>query len=197
MNSHAALALAALVLLSGCVGGFSLDGGASQSETTALDGTTAMDSDSDSTTTASSQSQTGNASGNVSAVFLAGENVSVSLEVANSPDERRTGLMHRRSLAEKHGMVFVYEDAAPRTFWMKNTYVALDMIFVAANGTVVNVEHATPQPNASESELARYHSEGDAKYVVELPRGFANRTGVEAGTRLVFNGTSPTTEANS
>lgn len=195
MKSHAALALAALVLLSGCLGGLSLDGQSSSVETTSTGETTMANSTSSGATTDAETAT--NASANVSAIFLAEENVTVSLEVANAPDERQQGLMYRQSLPEQHGMVFVYDDAAPRTFWMKNTYVPLDMIFVTADGTVVNVEHATPQPNASESELARYSSEGEAKYVVELPRGFANRTGVEAGTQLVFNGTTPMTEANS
>jgi len=87
--------------------------------------------------------------------------------------------------------VFVYEDAAPRTFWMKNTYVPLDIIFVAENGTVLNVAHAQAQPNAPDSEVDRYSSDGEAKYVVELGRGLANRTGVGPGTELVFNDTAP------
>ena len=196
MNSHAALALAALVLLGGCMGGLSLDGGPSQVGTTPGQNSTASAATTTATDTESAQTAPSNGSANVSAVFLAEDNTTVSLEVANDPDERARGLMYRRSLDRNHGMVFVYEDAAPRTFWMKNTYVPLDMIFVSADGTVLNVEHATPQPNASGGELARYHSEGEAKYVVEMPRGFANRTGVEQGTRFVFNGTAPQTESN-
>ena len=116
----------------------------------------------------------------------------VSLEIANSPSERRRGLMYRESLPAGHGMVFVYDDAAPRSFWMKNTRIPLDMVFVSANGTVLNVEHADVQPNASDSELASYRSEGAAQYVVEVNRGFANRTGVEAGTRVEFSGLNGT-----
>ena len=117
-----------------------------------------------------------------------GESVaSVSLEVADTPGERRRGLMGRRSLARNHGMLFLFPDAAPRTFWMKNTHVPLDMIFIAANGTVRNVEHASPQPGASDSELRRYHSDGPVRYVIEVRRGFANRTGVGPGTVVRFH----------
>ncbi|MFC7078948.1 DUF192 domain-containing protein [Halorussus caseinilyticus] len=125
-----------------------------------------------------------------------GENVTVELEVANEREERRTGLMHRESLANDTGMVFVYESAQPVSFWMKNTLIPLDMIFVGPDRTVLNVQHASPQPNATSGELKTYPSDGEAKYVVELPRGFANRTGVGSGTKLVFEGAPPTVESD-
>jgi len=112
----------------------------------------------------------------------------LTLEVADTSAERDRGLMDRESLAAGHGMVFVFEDAGPRAFWMKNTLVPLDMIFVAPNGTVLNVEHAAPQPNASDAELKRYRSEGDAQYVIEANRGFANETGIRSGTTVRFDG---------
>jgi uncharacterized membrane protein (UPF0127 family) len=180
MNAHAALLVGALVLLGGCIGGIGDIGGTGdlvagdEGQETTLPATTDVDQ-------------------NVTATFVVedGENVTVTLRVADESEERRKGLMYRQSLANRSGMIFVYDDAAPRTFWMKNTYVALDIIFVASNGTVLNVEHAQPQPNASDSEVDRYSSDGDATYVVELPRGFANETGVGPGTQLVFNGTVP------
>lgn len=121
----------------------------------------------------------------------------VTLEVADDPAEQRRGLMNRTSLPANHGMVFVYDDAATRTFWMKNTKIPLDMIFVAPNGTVLNVAHADPQPNAADSQLRRYSSNGAAQYVIEVEQGFANRTGVGAGSTVQFdwtaNGTSDET----
>jgi uncharacterized membrane protein (UPF0127 family) len=74
---------------------------------------------------------------------------------------------------------------------MKNTYVPLDIVFVAANGTVLNVAHATPQPNADASDLRLYRSDGEAKYVIELRRGFANRTGIGPGTTVNFGTPRP------
>lgn len=115
----------------------------------------------------------------------------VTLEIADSPEERRKGLMHRKSLGWRHGMIFVYSNEGDRTFWMKNTYIPLDMIFVDANKTVVNVEHADPQPNASDSELKRYRSEGPAKYVIEVNQGFAECFGIEKGTRVIFDLNGP------
>ena len=199
MKPHGAVLLGALVLLGGCLGGVSLgDGG--QTTTAATDATAAETSASEPCGTEANEPTAGTttetANETVSGTFVLSdcENVSVSLEVANSPEERRQGLMFRQSLPENYGMAFVYGDADARAFWMKNTYVPLDIIFVAPDGTVLNVEHARPQPNASNDELERYRSEGAAKYVIELPRGFANRTGVESGTRFRFDGPAPTTE---
>lgn len=173
-NASLPVALAALVVLAGC-SGVGLPG----------DGTTTQE-----------PPRTTDVEENVSAAFVVdGERVPVTLEVANAPEERSRGLMHRQSLPRNHGMVFVYGQAAPRTFWMKNTLVPLDIVFVAANGTVVNVAHADPQPNATDAELRRYSSDAPAKYVVEMQQGFANRTGVGPGTELAFNESRPTTES--
>ncbi|MFC4552926.1 MULTISPECIES: DUF192 domain-containing protein [Halorussus] len=204
MRAHAAVLLVALVVLGGCLGGASLD---SQAETTTaapnastatstVPGTTADGSQPALVREAEGHNERLNVTQNATFVVDDGSNVTVSMAVANSAEERRQGLMFVTSLPRNHGMVFVYPDAEHRTFWMKNTYVPLDMVFVAPNGTVLNVEHADTQLNASTSELDRYSSEGDAKYVVELPRGFANRTGVGPGTQLRFNGSAPSAESS-
>lgn len=199
MRSHAALLVGALVLLGGCLGGAGVIGGGTDGQTTEGSPPTNVATETDGTDTADRGAETESTTDdeeNVTATFVVegSENPTVSLEVADEEDERREGLMHRQSLPENHGMVFVYDDAEPRTFWMKNTLVPLDIIFVAPNGTVIDIEHARTQPNASDSELDRYRSDGDAKYAVELERGFANRTGVEPGTELVFNESAPEAE---
>ncbi len=174
MRITAALLVASLVVLAGCAGMGLGDVGVGDQGTT--------------TTTETED--------NVSATFVTdGKGTNVTLEVANSPDERSQGLMYRESLPQKHGMVFVFGEAETQSFWMKNTLIPLDMIFVAPNGTVINVEHADPQPNASDSELRNYQSDAPAKYVVEMRQGFANRTGIEPGTKLVFDGERPKTES--
>ena len=108
------------------------------------------------------------------------------VEISNTTEERRRGLMGRESLPEDAGMLFVYDSAAPRSFWMKNTLVPLDIIFVDGEGRVLNVEHASTEPGVPDDELAGYTSDGAAQYVVEVERGYANETGVSAGDRLVI-----------
>lgn len=110
----------------------------------------------------------------------------VTLEVANTAGERSRGLMGREELPRDRGMVFVYPDEETRSFWMKDTLIPLDMVFLDAEMRVLNVEHAEPQPDAPDSELEWYHSDGGARYVLEFNAGFADRAGIEAGDRLRF-----------
>jgi uncharacterized membrane protein (UPF0127 family) len=110
----------------------------------------------------------------------------LAVETAETRSERARGLMERESLPEGTGMLFVYDTPAPRGFWMKDTLVPLDIIFVDGDMRVLNVEHASPEPGVPDDELTRYRSDGAAQYVVEAERGYANRTGVSSGDRLVI-----------
>jgi len=108
------------------------------------------------------------------------------LEKADTPEERARGLMYRRELENGTGMLFVFEDSANRSFWMKNTYIPLDMIFVTARNTVRTIKEADPAPNVSEENLELYTSEGPAKYVIETHQNFSEREGVEEGTNVTI-----------
>lgn len=114
-----------------------------------------------------------------------GERVDVKLEVANSSSERKKGLMNRPYLPAKQGMIFVFRSNGQKSFWMKNTYVPLDMIFLSEDLTIKNIEQAEPQPFAPESQLRSYKSEGDAMYVIEMRKGFAARHDLEKGDKFV------------
>jgi len=123
----------------------------------------------------------------VTATFTDGDErlVTLDLVVADTPAERGRGLMDRDEIPED-GMVFVYPGEAERTFWMKNTRIPLDMIFVAANGTVVDVVQAdVPPPGRSDAALQRYRG-GPAQYVVEVARGTANAAGIAPGANASF-----------
>ena len=197
MRRYAVVLVGVVVLLGGCVGGFggTPTDGANGRDTATTTESTANPAATD--RTATDLPTTTDVERTVNATFLVedGENVTVSLMVADEPSERQSGLMHREELANRTGMVFVYEEAQQVSFWMKNTLVPLDMIFVGPDKTVLNVQHARTQPDAPTSELESYPSDGKAKYVVELPRGFANRTGVGPETELVFEGQPPEAES--
>ena len=106
------------------------------------------------------------------------------LEVADNRTERKNGLMNVTELGEREGMLFIFPDEGPRAFWMKNTLIPLDMIFLDAEKQVLNVETAQPQPNTSDENLDSYRSEGPAKYVIEVNAGFADNYSVEKGDRV-------------
>ena len=104
------------------------------------------------------------------------------LEVADEDWEEMRGLMFRREMVAGWGMVFVFADEAPRSFWMKNTLLPLDMVFVRADGVVDSVV-----AKAEPLTLTPRRSKGPAKYVVELGAGVAADSGIEAGVRLAFD----------
>src|SRR5436305_3637336 len=88
--------------------------------------------------------------GPVAVIRGPGGAVEVSLEVAATPEERERGLMYRTSLAEGRGMLFVFDEDRNHSFWMKNTLIPLDMLFIARDGTVVGIHaNATPQSTAN------------------------------------------------
>lgn len=100
------------------------------------------------------------------------------LQVANSDDERATGLMWVRELGPNEGMIFIFPEMDWLGFWMENTFVPLDLIFVTADGRVLNVEGGVPH------NLRSIESAGRAKYVIEIARGRAQQLGVKFRTQL-------------
>lgn len=103
------------------------------------------------------------------------------LEVAATPAERTQGLMYRRDLAEDGGMLFVYDQEAIHPFWMKNTYIPLDIIHVGRDGKVVGISENTPVLN----EESRKVSKPDI-YVVEVSAGSSKKWQLQPGSRLEF-----------
>jgi uncharacterized protein len=108
---------------------------------------------------------------------------SFDIEVMTTFGERARGLMFRRSLPEKSGMLFVYDRPQPATMWMKNTYIPLDMVFIAEGGTVHRIE-----ANTEPFSTATISSEGDIIAVLELNAGAAARIGLKRGDRAIYPG---------
>src|SRR5437879_10662025 len=88
--------------------------------------------------------------GPVAVIRGPGAAVEVSLEVAATPAERERGLMYRTSLAEGRGMLFVFDADGNQSFWMKNTLIPLDLLFIARDGTVVGI-------HANATQIGRAH----------------------------------------
>jgi uncharacterized membrane protein (UPF0127 family) len=102
-------------------------------------------------------------------------------ELAETPEERQIGLMHRQYLADNHGMLFIYDREKLLSFWMKNTYISLDIIYFSANGDWVSTARDTiPQ------SLTTYPSLAPAQFVLELPAGHASRLNIGAGSKLMI-----------
>ena len=100
------------------------------------------------------------------------------LEVADRTESRTYGLMRRDSMPADHGMIFVFDKDEQRGFWMKNTRIPLDIIFVDSAGKVVSVKQMKPY------DLSSTPSDGPAQYAIELNKGAAEAAGVKAGMTL-------------
>jgi uncharacterized membrane protein (UPF0127 family) len=99
-------------------------------------------------------------------------------EVAATPDERSTGLMHRFSLKPDHGMIFVFERAEPQGFWMKNTFIPLSIAFIDSDGRIVNIDDMAPQDEHT------HWSSGPAQYALEMRKGWFAEHRIAAGDRV-------------
>lgn len=101
-----------------------------------------------------------------------------SIEVADEPGERARGLMFRRNMDDDRGMLFVFPESGPRAFWMKNTPLPLDLLFVGADGRVAAIARGTPFSTESIAPPVR------ARFVLELKAGTAQNAGIRIGDRL-------------
>jgi uncharacterized membrane protein (UPF0127 family) len=111
----------------------------------------------------------------------AGIHLPVMVELARDDAERTRGLMNRRQLAAEAGMLFLFAENAPRAFWMKNTLIPLDMIFIDDGGRVVGVvEGAEPLTTSPRDPGV------PSRYVLEVNGGWAARHGVRPGDRVRF-----------
>ena len=104
----------------------------------------------------------------------------VRVEVENDEYLMARGMMMRKFCQPGWGMLFVYPDEGKRAFWMHNTYIALDMVFIRADGSVSNVV-ANAEPL---NDVPRYLSTDRVKYVLELPAGDAQKYGIISGTKF-------------
>ena len=108
------------------------------------------------------------------------------LEVARTREERAQGLMGRSSLPEDAAMLFVYDAEDALVFWMKDTLIPLDVLFLDSDGIVVNVQTMRPQPDATDATLTRYYAAAPARYAVEINAGLASEYDITAGSRVLF-----------
>jgi uncharacterized membrane protein (UPF0127 family) len=107
------------------------------------------------------------------------------VEIAANDAQRRIGLMNRTSLAERRGMLFVFEKQGYLNFWMKNTLIPLDMIFINENNKIVHiVRNASPCKAARDVDCAKYNSGKPAKYVLEVNGGLAEKLAIEIGNQV-------------
>lgn len=108
----------------------------------------------------------------------------IEAEVARTAEERARGLMYRDELPEDTGMLFVFEDAAIRSFWMQNTYIPLDIAYLDPSFRILSIHQMEPETTEG------HESAGPAMFAVEVNQGWFEAHGVEEGdvAEVVFGG---------
>jgi uncharacterized membrane protein (UPF0127 family) len=101
------------------------------------------------------------------------------IEIVNNERGITTGLMFRKSMEEQRGMLFIFPDVEMRSFWMRNTHISLDIVFIDEEKRIVNI-----QPNTKPYSDASIPSTGPAKYVLEVNAGMAEKYGWKPGDRV-------------
>ena len=105
----------------------------------------------------------------------------IDIEIADNDETRTLGLMYRRELAENQGMLFIFPLERYQSFWMRNTFIPLDIMFVNKNQEIVTI-HRETKPFAEVS----YPSDEPAIYVVEVTGGYAEKYGIKEGDKIVW-----------
>jgi hypothetical protein len=102
----------------------------------------------------------------------------IKAEVAQTPDQRATGLMHRKTMGANDGMLFVFEQPAQQCFWMKNTLLPLAIAFIADDGAITSIEEMAPQ------SLESHCSKQPVRYALEMNQGWFAKRGMKPGSKL-------------
>ena len=117
-------------------------------------------------------------------IKTATKEITIYVEIADNDTERSYGLMNRTTLAKDRGMIFVYNKEEAMAFWMKNTLIPLDVIFLNRNKEVVSAE--TMQPCKADP-CPSYYSKFPAQYAIEVNAGFVKENNIAYGNTAVFN----------
>lgn len=114
-----------------------------------------------------------------------------SVFLAVSESDRALGLMHVTKLPPGEGVLFVFEDEAPRAFWMKNTFIPLSIGHFSAEGCLLEIFDMEPVKTAMERNIPSYPSNVSAKYSLEVNAGWFAKNGIKVGENLRVSGLSP------
>jgi uncharacterized protein len=112
--------------------------------------------------------------------------VAIQAEIADTPQKRATGLMYRDHLKKDHGMLFVFSEPQAWTFWMKNTKIPLDLIWMDAKKRVIYIERNVPICTRTDDSCPQYRPNDDALFVLEIAGGTVDGYKIENGSKLQF-----------
>ena len=118
-------------------------------------------------------------------IYTTNSEIMVNVEVADTPQKQSQGLMFRENMKWDHGMLFIFDNETILSFWMKDTLIPLDMIFVDKTFRIINIIDNTLPCNIE--PCPDYSSEKPVKYVLEVNAGFVETNDIEAGDFISMN----------
>lgn len=118
--------------------------------------------------------------------ILTPQGVTIRAELADTTEKRARGLMFRESLAKDRGMLFTFPEAQPWSFWMKNTRISLDIIWLDGNKKIIHVERHVPVCTRTDDGCPNYQPNDPALYVLEVAAGVADELNLKRGVKLKF-----------
>ncbi len=110
----------------------------------------------------------------------------IDIQIAATDFDRELGLMYRKHMEENHGMLFIFPQENVQNFWMRNTFIPLDMIFVNSKNEIVTIQHAT-QTLSDQT----YSSTGPAQYVIEVNLNFTDKFNIKVGDKINWSRNKP------
>ena len=111
----------------------------------------------------------------------------ISVELATTRDEIKKGLMGKTFLDENHGMLFIFSEQRILTFWMKNTVIPLDLIYIDVNGIITDIHTMFPENNVPDNLLKLYKSSMPVKYALEINAGLTKTYNITTGMKVIFH----------
>ena len=114
------------------------------------------------------------------------EGTIIHAELANTPQKRAEGLMYRTHLAQDRGMLFTFSQAEAWVFWMKNTKISLDLIWLNEKKQIIHIEQNVPICTRTDDSCPQYRPNEGALYVLELAAGRAESLKLQRGSKLQF-----------
>lgn len=112
--------------------------------------------------------------------------VTLRVELAKTEEEQAQGLMFRKKISDSEGMLFVYKDERPRSFWMKNTFIPLSIGFFNKKRELIDVQDMTPVQSEMQIRIPSYRSKKPAQYALEVKQGWFQRHRIQLGARFQF-----------
>ena len=113
----------------------------------------------------------------------------IDIQIANTEFDRELGLMFRKSMKENQGMLFIFPVDTIQTFWMRNTYIPLDMVFINSQKTIVSISK-----NTKVLSDQTYASKGPAQYVLEVNAGYCDKFNINPGDKVNWKKSQNTIE---